>query len=322
MRFFLALLLMFCLFCGWSTASAGDGTNVVAIVNGVELTKAELNQEISKIIPLERSFHGGVSPEKMKEIEKKAMNVLVDMELQYQDAQDKKMKLSKADLERELGMLAAKFPTLEEYEKAVAAAGFSEKTMARFVERNTLSKKIRLKEVDDRINVTDELVAKYYQENSAKYKKPEEYRASIILIKVPPSSTASQRAEYRNKIEDLLQKIQKGAVFADIAAGYSDDMTRIKGGDLGVMHAGQMEEDFEKQIKTMKIGDVSGVMESLKGFYLVKLDDKKEPRQIPFEEAKEKIKKQLSTQEHERLFNEWMDGLRGKAKIIYPGAKG
>lgn len=322
MRFFLALLLMFCLFCGWGTANAGDGASVVAIVNGAELTKAELNQEISKIIPLERSFHGGVSPEKMKEIEKKAMNVLVDMELQYQDALDKKMKLSKAELEMEIGTLVAKFPTLEEYEKAVASAGFSEKSMTRFVERNTLSKKINLKEVDDRINVTDVQVAKYYQENSTKYKKPEEYRASIILVKVPPSSTASQRAEYRKKIEDLLQKIQNGAVFADIAAAYSDDMTRIKGGDLGVMHAGQMEEEFEKQIKSMKIGEVSGVVESLKGFYLVKLDDKKEPRQIPFDEAKEKIKKQLTTQERERLFNEWMDSLRGKAKIIYPTAKG
>jgi len=322
MRVFPASLLLFSLFCGWGTANAGDGASVVAIVNGAELTKAELNQEISKIIPLERSFHGGVSPEKMKEIEKKAMTVLVDMELQYQDALDKKMILSKADLEKEIGMLIAKFPTQEEYEKAVASAGFSEKTMSRFVERNTLSKKIIQQEVDDRINVTDAQVEKYYQGNSAKYKKPEEYRASIILVKVPPSSTASQRAEYRKKIDDLLQKIQKGAAFADIAAGHSDDMTRIKGGDLGVMHAGQMEEEFEKQIKTMKIGEVSGVVESLKGFYLVKLDDKKEPRQIPFEEAKEKIKKQLTAQERERLFKEWMDGLRGRAKIIYPAAKG
>jgi len=322
MRFFPVLLLTFCLFCGWGTAIAGDGASIVAIVNGVELTKAELNQEISKIIPMERSFHSGVSPEKLKEIEKKALNVLVDMELQYQDALEKKMNLSKADLEREIGFLIVKFPTQEEYEKAVSSAGFSEKTMARFVERNTLSQKIIQKEVDDKINVNDAQVAKYYQENSARYKKPEEYRARIILVKVPPSSTASQRAEYRKKAEDLLQKILKGAVFADIAAGHSDDMTRIKGGDLGVMHAGQMEEEFEKQIKTMKIGEVSGVVESLKGFYLVKLDDKKEPRQIPFEDAREKIKKLLTTQERERLFNEWMDALRAKAKIIYPAAKG
>lgn len=322
MRLLLAILLIFCLSCGWGTAFAGNGANIVVTVNGIELTKAELNQEISKIIPMERSFHSGVSPEKMKQIEKRALDILVDMELQYQDALSKGLKLSKEDFEKETGLLSAKFPTQEEYEKAVTSAGFSEKTMARFVERNTLSKKIVQKEVDDKINVTDAQIAKYYQENSARYKKPEEYRARIILVKVPPSSTASQRAEYRKKAEDLLQKILKGAVFADIAAGHSDDMTRIKGGDLGVMHAGQMEEEFEKQIKTMKIGEVSGVVESLKGFYLVKLDDKKEPRQIPFEEAKEKIKKQLTTQERERLFEEWMNALRAKAKIIYPAAKG
>jgi len=322
MRLPLAILLIFCLFCGWGTANAGDGASVVAIVNGAELTKAELNQEISKIIPMERSFHSGVSSEKMKQIEKRALDILIDMELQYQDALRKGLKLSKEDFERETGLLSAKFPTQEEYEKAVESAGFSEKSMARFIERNTLSKEIIRKEVDDKVNVTDAQVAKYYQENSPRFMKPEEYRASIILVKVPPSSTTLQRAEYRKKAEDLLQRILKGAAFADMAAKHSDDMTRIKGGDLGVMHAGQMEEEFEKQIKTMKVGDVSGVMESLKGFYLVKLDGLKEPRQIPFEEAREKIKKQLSTQERERLFNVWMDALRAKAKITYPAAKG
>jgi len=117
-----------------------------------------------------------------------------------------------------------------------------------------------------------------------------------------------------------MQQCRKGADFADLAAKNSDDMSRIKGGDMGLLHAGQIEEGFESQLKLMKIGEISEVFETLSGYYFVKLLDKKGVRQLSFEDAKEKIKGQLTTKEKERLYNTWMDGLRKKSKIVYPPA--
>lgn len=290
---------------------------VVATVNGVNLTRAELNQEISRIMPMERNFHGGMSQEKLKSVEAKAMAVLVEMELQYQDALSKGVKLDRKALEAEEEKLAAKFPTREAYLEAVKAAGFTEQAMARFVERNVLAPQIKAMEVDKKLKVTDEQVLRYYEENRSKYQKPEEYRARLILVKVPPSSNAGQRAAFRKKAEDMLQSVAKGADFGDVAFKNSDDASRIKGGDLGPLHFGQMEEEFEALVRKMKPGELSPLQENLQGFYIVKLEERKPPRQIPFDEASGKVRNSLVGQEKERLFTRWMDGLRAKARIVY-----
>jgi parvulin-like peptidyl-prolyl isomerase len=299
------------------TVCAEPGSSVVATVNGVNLTRAELNQEAAKILPMEQNYHGGISQEKLKNVENKAMAVLVEMELQYQDALSKGVKLDKKALALEEEKLAVKFPTHEAYLEAVKAAGFTEQSMARFVERNVLAPKIRAMEVEQKLKVTDEQVLRYYEENRSKYQKPEEYRARLILVKVDPSSNTEQRAAFKKKAEEVLQSIEKGADFGDVAFKRSDDTSRIKGGDLGSLHFGQMEEEFEALIKKMKPGEVSSLQENLKGFYIVKLEEKKPPRQIPFEEAREKVRNNLTKQEKDRLFNTWMDGLRAKAKIVY-----
>lgn len=319
MKFFSALLLVSCITFVGAYSNADDGTTVVATVNGINLTKAELDQEISKLVPMERAFHGGMSESKQSEIKKKGMGTLIDMELQYQDGLSKGYKLDKKTLERETDILAAKYPVREEYDEAVKKAGFTDNSMERFISRNIISKKIKEVEVDKKINVTDQMVAAHYQENKSKYMKPDEYRASTILIKVPSSALPEQREEFRKKADDLYLQLKKGADFADLASKYSDDMTRIKGGDLGYFHAGQSADpEFDVQIKKLKIGEVSSVVTSLQGFYIVKLTEVKPPRQLPFDELKDKIKMNLINSEKEKLYNDWMASLKKKAKISYP----
>ncbi len=318
MRFIPMCLAVLLLLISSTAVSADEVSPVVVTINGVSLSRTDLDQEIAKILPMERNFHGGMSNEKLQGVEKRAMDALVEMELQYQDALGKGLKLDKTGMELEIDRLAIKFPDRDAYMESVKKAGFNEKSMERLIERNVLSKKIKSQEVDQKLKVTDAQVAAYYEENKAKYMKPEEYRAALILVKVPPSSTKEQRAGFRKKADDLLLQCRKGADFGDLAAKNSDDMSRIKGGDLGLLHTGQMEEVFESQIKKMKVGEISEVMEQLAGYYFVKLMERKASRQLSFEDAKDKIRTQLTTKEKDRLYNTWMDGLRSRAKIVYP----
>lgn len=317
MRLFLAVLGMIFVISNVQSVRAESGSSVVATVNGINLTRAELNQEIAKIMPMESNFHGGMSKEKLKNVEDKAMAVLVEMELQYQDALSKGIRLDQKALQQEEEKLAAKYPTREEYLDAVKAAGFTDKTITRFIERNVLSQQIKAREVDQKLKVTDEQVLRFYEENKTRYQKPEEYRARLILVKVDPSSTGEARAALKKKAEGIWQTVSKGADFGEVAFNSSDDSSRIKGGDLGSLHFGQMEEEFEALIRKMKPGELSPLQENLQGFYFVKLEEKRSPRQIPFEEAKEKVRSNMTRQEKDRLFNGWMDGLRAKARIAY-----
>lgn len=300
---------------------AQQGSKVVAVVNGSPLTAADLNQEILRILPENKTFHGQLPEEKIARIRAEAMQKLVESELQSQDAIARGMKLGEAELKAEIAKLSATFKTRKEFLAAVAESGFTEKEFSRFVERNVLSQRISTAEIDDRVKVTDATVKEYYDRNSSRYRKPQEYHASQILIKVDPAASPDERAGARARVEAILKKIRQGGDFADIAAAESEDMSRIKGGDIGYFHAGQTLPEFDEELAKMKVGDTSGIVESMYGFHIIRLTGKKEPRQIPFEELRAKIGTELTESEKRRLKDLWMSGLKTKAVITYPGEK-
>ena len=292
--------------------------NTVATVNGVVLTEADLAEEIKKILPTETSFHSGVNPERMKTIRAKARSALIDMELQYQDALAKGQKLSDAELDAEIDKLKERFRAKGSFEKLIASAGFTEASFRRFVERKILADRFKTQVVDQKAQVTDAQVKEFYETNKARYFKPAEFRASQILLKVDPASTEEEKAKVREKAEVILKKLRAGADFAEMAEKESNDRSSLNGGDIGSFHAGETVAEFEAALKTLKVGELSELVETLYGYHIIKLTDRREPRQLTYEEMREKIKAQLTNQEKDRLFKQWMDELRTKAKISYP----
>lgn len=300
---------------------ANAANAVVAVINGVSLIEPELNQEINVIMPMNQAYHGKLSEDKMKKIRAEALKNLVDYELMAQDAQRKNIKLTQQALDEEIAKITVKFQTTEALVAAYTGAGFTEKSFVRMFERRLLAEKIRQLEVDAKVTVTPEKVKSFYSVNEAKYSKPEEFRARHILLKVEPASTQEERTRIRTKAEDILKKITKGADFGELARTESDDLTKIKGGDLGYFHAGQSVEEFEAALFKLKVGDTSAVVESIYGYHIIQLTDRRAPRQIPFEELKDKIEKDLVEAEKKQLLTRWMEGLYKKAVISYPGEK-
>lgn len=303
------------------SSTAQEDNPVVAVVNGSALRMADLNQEIWKLMPENRTFHGKVSAEKTDKIRTEALQKLVETELQYQDALAKGMKLSDSERKSEMEKISSRFKGKKEFQSSVASAGFDEKSFSLLLERTVLAKRNQVAEVDDKVAVSDIDVRAYYDKNSTRYSKPQEYRASQILIKVDPAASAEERLQQRTRAELILNKLKAGGVFADIAAQESDDLTRIKGGDLGYFHAGMTVQEFDEVIEKMKVGETSGLVESIYGYHIIKLTDKRPPRQIPFDEIKAKIRAELTADEKTRLTARWMSGLKAKSVITYPGKK-
>jgi parvulin-like peptidyl-prolyl isomerase len=296
-------------------------TKVVATVNGAELTEAELNQEINIIMPLNQSYHGTTSEEKMGKIKADAMKNLVDAELRAQDAKAKGIKIPPSTFDDEFNKMVTKFKTKKDLEAVYKNAGFTEKSFKRLIERKLLADKIRLAEVDGAVTISPEKVKNYYTVNVARYSKPEEFRASQILIKVEPSLNTEEKKALKAKAEDILKRIKAGEKFEEIAINESDDASRVKGGDLGYFHSGQTVPEFEEAILKLKVGEVSDIIETLYGFHIIRLTEKRAARLIPFDEIQDKIKKDLVDAEKKRLLENWMGKLYKNAKISYPGVK-
>lgn len=125
------------------------------------------------------------------------------------------------------------------------------------------------------MQVTDEESKKFYQENASKFQGDEQRRASHILIGFGASPTPASKAEAKKKAEQVLAEVKKNpAKFADLAKKYSQDPgSGEKGGDLGLFARGAMVKPFEDAAYSMKVGDVSGLVESQFGYHIIKLTE-------------------------------------------------
>jgi len=120
------------------------------------------------------------------------------------------------------------------------------------------------------IEVTDADVEAYYQAQSARYSTEERRRVSHILLE-----SAEEDSAVAAKAAELLQQLQQGADFAELAKQHSaDTVSAENGGDLDFITKDVMEPEFENAVYALaKAGDLSGVVKTSFGYHLIKLTE-------------------------------------------------
>jgi hypothetical protein len=102
---------------------------------------------------------------------------------------------------------------------------------------------------------------------------PGSIRASHILISyegLPRTSATRTKDEAEQLATDLLARIEAGEDFGEIAQAYSDCPSAEKQGDLGFFKKGRMVKPFEDAAFSLKVGEVSGVVETQFGYHMIK----------------------------------------------------
>jgi len=123
------------------------------------------------------------------------------------------------------------------------------------------------------VSVSDEEVKQFYDENAAKFQGDEQRQASHILIGFASNATPAQKAEAKQKALDVLAEVKKNPKnFEQLAIKYSQDTgSAAKGGDLGSFGRGAMVKPFEDKVFSMKVNQISDLVESEFGYHIIKL---------------------------------------------------
>ncbi len=93
-----------------------------------------------------------------------------------------------------------------------------------------------------------------------------------VLVKIGETASDDEKAEARKKAERLLERINKGEDFAEVARKTSDDGSASRGGELGCVQKGKMVKPFEDAMMALGEGKVSGVVQSEFGFHILKVE--------------------------------------------------
>lgn len=146
----------------------------------------------------------------------------------------------------------------------------------------------------NQLHPTEEQLKARYEANIKQYITPEQRRARHILFKIGESDDAQARSEKKSRAEEVLKMAQEGKDFAELARQNSEDPTAPNGGDLGFFNQGAMVRQFDETVFQMQPGDVRGVVETVFGFHVIKLEEIRPAVTRSFDEVKDSIAAEMN----------------------------
>jgi peptidyl-prolyl cis-trans isomerase D len=166
----------------------------------------------------------------------------------------------------------------------MAKANISEKDMQAFYDQNKAKflapEQVKaefvvfsLTSILPSITVSEDEVKAFYKTNADKYQNQQQREASHILIAASKNAAPAEKAKAKAKAEDVLGQIKKNPKqFEELATKYSQDPESAKkGGDLGAFGRGMMVKPFDDAVFSMKVNEISGIVESDFGYHIIKL---------------------------------------------------
>lgn len=296
------------------TEAAPVATGPLARINGVELPREEFDSKYAKMTKAftarQKEIPEGLARRYMESILKQ----LVEKELLRQKIEGESIQVDAAALEQELAEYKKMFRTEENFDRYLKSASVSLDQIKENIGHNLAVN--QLLEKTGELVVKDDEVREYYEQNKARYEVKEQVRASHILLKVKSKDDKAEDEAARKKAEVIHKEAaKKDADFAALAKEHSQGPTAPRGGDLSYFTRGRMVPEFEKVAFTMKVGEVSAPVRTQFGWHIIKITDRKEGRQRPFDEVKESIEKLLVNKKTRKAKAELVKKLRAEAKI-------
>jgi EpsD family peptidyl-prolyl cis-trans isomerase len=159
-------------------------------------------------------------------------------------------------------------------------------------------------EILDKVVVTDEEAKAYYDEHREEFKDKEKVKIRQII------------AATEEEAQEILQELENGADFAELASRKSNDQSTAKSGeDPGYIERGKMPAVLENIYFSLEVGKISDAVKTNHGYYIVKLEDKKEASIKEFYEVSDEIKSKLIVGKQREEHQKWLLQLEEEAKI-------
>lgn len=303
------------------TGCKSNSGDVVAIVNGTEITKSDFKKTALKVgkeyemIFGEEIWTSEVEGGKTfkEEFDNEILNVMISQEIVYQEAKKEGITVTDEEVANEMSSYMQLIENVDEYNKFLEENDIDKEFLNDHFRKTLIYDKYRNKIMSETETTENELKA-HYNEHINEYKK-EEIKASHILITtlndMGEPLSEEETAKKEAKAEDILSKIKKGENFESLAKEYSDDKASAKnGGDLGYFAKGVMVPEFEKVAFELEKGQVSDIVKSSFGYHIIKVYDKREET-TTYEDEKENI---LGSIRYE-IYDKKMEELKKASKI-------
>lgn len=156
----------------------------------------------------------------------------------------------------------------------------------------------------------EETIRDYYASHRSRFTVLERRRVRHLLITINDDFAENRRERARQRLETIAVELHKGTAFDLLASQYSECPSALQGGLLGEVTAGTLYPELDGELFQMVAGAVSGVIESEVGVHLLYCEAILPERVYSLDEARERIREQLTHQSARQRQRAWLDGLK------------
>jgi peptidyl-prolyl cis-trans isomerase SurA len=245
---------------------------VIAIVNDEAITQWDLSEQ--RRIVLQQMKASNVQPPSQDVLDKQVLERLITERALLQHAKENGIRVDDTTVERTVLRVAEENKlSAEEFRKVLERENIPYANYRDDIRRQIVIQRVRDREVDSKLSVTDAEVDNYLATVNAQAGGENEYLLSHIYVTLPEQASPEQIEARRRRAEQALAEIRSGKAFSQVAASFSDAPDALQGGSLGWRTPARLPSVFADYVRNMKKGDVSNVLRSAGGFHIVTMED-------------------------------------------------
>ena len=307
----LSSALMAAFACAWTPSQATNGDEVFARVDDLVITRDEFEREVYS--EARQTFYHGRPPsgDEFIEFRKDVADRMIDRKLLLLEARRRDLQPDHHSIDAKIASYEARYGDTERWQTqgpqmvATLRAKFEEDSLLDVLEADVRS--VAAPGADE--------LRDFYSANPELFTEPAQNRVRVILLGVPPSAEAPVWQAAREEARRILDQLNEGASFEELALLHSTDATADDGGDMGFMHSGTLSPVAEEAIDALEIGEITEPIKVLEGMAIFQLAERKPAQLHEFAEVRDRAEELWKRQRGEQQWSDLVVELRSGSQV-------
>tara|TARA_B100001123_G_scaffold449129_1_gene613187 strand:- start:62 stop:1312 length:1251 start_codon:yes stop_codon:yes gene_type:complete len=247
---------------------------VVAVVETSVIMETELNKRVGDIIARLRSEGTELPPKQI--LEEQVLERLIIEEIQLQIGEKAGVKISDAELNRALSMIASQNSmNLEQFKNSLDSNKETYNNLRDSVRKELIIQRVQRGKVGANIDISEQEIENFLNSEEGKSKLAEQYNVQQILLSISSNAPEEQVKSVQRRGKEIIENYKNGESFEKLATTFSDDQNALEGGSLGWRKVSELPTLFADVVVKMKVGETSDLIRSGAGFHIIRLAEKK-----------------------------------------------
>lgn len=292
--------------CGLAQGEIID--RVVAIINGDVITMSELEHEARG-----RLKQSGQTPS--PDFYRELLSVIIEQRLILREAAQAHVAAGDREIDQAIERVTKQNNiTVDQLKQALQEQGLTWAEYRKQIRDDIIRNQIIGMKVQSQVSVTDKDYAEYLEGRQSEHVESPKVKIEQLSFPLPEGAGQDARDQSAQKAEAAHQRVNSGADFRTVA----EELGLIKAGesvDFGYFSKGELVGALDEAAFSLPVGSVSNVIETGRGFFIIRVVDRKEAGSRSVDEVKDEVREQIFRAKAEKKYREWIEELYANAYI-------